>query len=355
MKRLRVGVIGLGNVAKIGHLPAYKNVKTIKVVAGAGRRKNVVDRLASDWGFKGYLDFEEMLKKEKLDIACITTGPSVSREITERVAEYGVNLLVEKPLALTLEDARAMIEKCRKEGVKLCYGETFRFFPTCRKAKDMIDEDLIGDISLLLEIFIGGRGTEHFRPKGFYPPGAPGSGGMGLTDHGIHLIDIFRWFTGSEVEWVFGRGNRAGQQTSTEFLTMKFKRGEIGQLIYNEVTYSSDMPYEGIFSWGGSFRSPEVPRWEPNPGNFRVHGTKGALRIFTYPNKMFFFSEGRQEQVRVLDKPHPGHFGLQMESFVQRILNDEEPEVTGIDGLKDLQIILAAYESFETQKIVTLN
>lgn len=353
MDKLRVGFIGLGHVAQICHLPGYRDVRIVDVVAGAELREEVLKKVSSKWDFRGYADYEKMLRKESLDIACITTGPRFSREVTERVAEHGVNVLVEKPMALSLDDAKAMIEKCEKEGVSLCYGETFRFFPTCRKAKEMIDEGLLGDLVLLLETFIGGAGPEGFQPYQIYPAGAPGSGGRGLTDHGIHLVDTFRWLTGSEVEWVFGRGIRAGQPPGTEYLTMKFRNGPIGQLIYNEATYPSDMPNEGIFSWG-PYEVEGGSRWEPHPGNFRVHGTRGALRIFTYPNKMFFFEKGKQNQIKVLDRPHPGHFGLQIESFANRLLLDEEPEVTGADGLKALQIILAAYESHETQKIVPI-
>ena len=69
---------------------------------------------------------------------------------------------------------------------------------------------------------------------------------------------------------------------------------------------------------------------------------------------MFLFNVDRQQEIRVLDRPHPGHFGLQIESFAKRIINDEEPEVTGYDGLKALQIILAGYESFESLKVVPI-
>jgi len=353
MKKLRLGLIGLGGVAQVCHLPGYREVETIAIVAGADLRKDVLMKVTTEWGFNGYTDYEKMLKKENLDIACILTPPSIRRQITEKVAEHGVNVLVEKPMALTLEDAISMIAKCEKEGVKLCYGETFRFLPTCNKAKEMIENGLLGDLSLLLETVIRGQGLAHYEPYHIYPIGAPGAGAWGLTDHGIHLVDTFRWFTGSEVDWVFGRGTRSGKPPSTEFLTMKFKTGVIGQLIYNETTYPSDMPYEGIFSWG-SYDAQGISRWEQFPGNFRVHGTKGALRIFAYPNKMFFFGEDKKQEIKVLDKPHPHHFGLQIESFAKHLIHGEDPDVTGIDGLKDLQIILAAYESFESQKIVQI-
>jgi predicted dehydrogenase len=353
MRALRVGFVGLGHVAQVCHLPGYRDVEQIEVVSGAELREDVLNRVSAEWGLKGYRDYEKMFRKEDLDIVSVTTGPRFSREITERAAEHGINVLVEKPMALTLLDAKAMIEKCEKMDVKLCYGETFRFFPTCRKAKNMIDEGHLGDLLLLLETYIGGQGIESFQHYHIYPDDAPGAGEMGLMDHGIHLVDIFRWFTGSDVEWVFGRGNRTGQPPSTEFLTIKFENGAFGQLVYNEITFPSDLPYEGMFSWGSYFAGGSST-WEPNPGNFRVHGTKGALRIFTYPNKMFFFTKNRCEQVKVQNKPHPKHFGLQIESFTQKIVDDEEPEVKGIDGLKALQVILAAYESFETKKIVPI-
>jgi len=359
MKKLRVGLIGLGGVSEV-HLEGYKEVDQIEVVAGAELQKDRLNQMVAKWGFRGYSNYEEMLDKEKLDIACVLTPPSLHREVTEKVAEYGVNVLCEKPMAVTLDDARLMIEKCEENDVKFFYGASYRFLCACRKAKDLIDEGLLGDISLLVEIFVGGRGFQNWRDLGpsRYPLGGPGGSGMGLVDHGIHLVDMFRWLTGSEAEWVVGRGNYSGGTPSPEFLTVFFKKGAVGHLLYNDATYSSEMPAEGIFSWGGSWDINGnlilEGKWEANPGNLRIHGKKGALRIFHYANKLFFFGEGKQKPVRVEDRPMPGNFALQIESFANSLLQGRYPEVTGMDGLKALQIILAAYESFETQRIVPI-
>jgi UDP-N-acetylglucosamine 3-dehydrogenase len=359
MKKLRVGLIGLGGVAEM-HLMGYKEAEQIDVVAGAELVKDRLNQMVQKWGFKGYSDYEEMLKKEDLDVACVLTPARYHREITEKVAEHGVNILCEKPMALTLEEAKSMITKCKKEGVKLCYGSTYRFLPACRKAKETIAQGALGDLFLVMEIQVGGQGLKGFRPLGFhhYPEGGPGGGGMGLIDHGIHLVDIFRWYTGSEVESVYGRGNISGQAPSTEYLTVVFKNKVVGQLLYNEATFESDMPCEGIFSWGmGWGVTGEIIQgssWEPHPGNIRVYGTDGTLRIFFYANKLFFFGKGRQQEIRVLDKPCPGNFGMQIDSFANRLLRDEDPEVTGADGLKALQVILAAYESYKTKRAISI-
>jgi predicted dehydrogenase len=278
--------------------------------------------------------------------------------VAEKAAELGVNVLCEKPLAVNLEDATAIVERCEKQGVKLCYGSSYRFLPACSKAKEMIGEGRLGEVSLLMEIFVGGQGYQNWRDLGpdHYPPGGPGGGGMGLMDHGIHLADIFRWLVGSEVDLVVGRGNYSGHPPQTEFVTMIFKSGAVGQLIYNEATYASELPSEGMFSWGGSWdvsgRLIPGGGWNPQPGSIRVHGRKGTLRVCYYANKLFFIGEGRPEQIRVMDRPMPFNFALQMESFARRLQRGLGPEATGIDGLKALQVVLAAYRSWESGRIV---
>jgi len=360
MSKLRVGLIGLGAVSEV-HLAGYKNAEHIEIVAAAEIRPGRLEHMTKEWGFAGYAVYEEMLEKENLDIACILTPASTHREVTEKVAEHGVHILCEKPMTLTLEDAQAMIDKCRKQDVKLQYGSSYRFLCACQKAKEWIDAGRLGDIMLLTEIQVGGQGPEEFHDLGphHYPPGGPGGGGMGMVDHGIHLVDIFRWFTGSEVRAVIGKGNISGETPDTEFLTMFFDGGAVGHLFYNEASFPSEMPYEGIFGWGAGWDSCGrlIPggKWNSIPGNIRVYGTRGALRIYHYPNKLFFFGKDEMTQIPVEDRPMPGNFAMQLESLAQCIIDDKEPEVTGTDGLKALQIILAAYESFDAKKITEIS
>jgi len=174
---------------------------------------------------------------------------------------------------------------------------------------------------------------------------------MGLVDHGIHLVDVFRWLTGSEVQWAVGRGNRSGAAPGSESLTMLFETGALGQLVYDETTFPSDMPGEGVFSWGGHWEDGALKLgggWDCHPGSIRAHGELGALRIYPYPNRLFLFDGKQSREIRVADRPMPANFALQMESFVERLSRDEGPEVTGEDGLKALETILAAYETSET-------
>jgi predicted dehydrogenase len=360
MKKLRVGLIGLGQISEI-HLEAYRDLKQIEIVAAAELREKRLSAMTEKWGFKGYSDYNVMLEKEDLDIICILVPARAHREIVEAVAKQKVNILCEKPLALTVEDAIAMDKTCRREKVKLCYGSSYRWLDPCKKAKKLIEEGILGKINLLFEMYVGGKGFENFQDLGdhHYPIGSPGGGGMGLMDHGIHLIDIFMWLIDNDVEYVMGRGNFSGKPPHTEFLTLIFKNEAIGQLLYNEATFSSDLPYEGMFSWGGSWDIGGDFRlegsWVNHPGNIRIHGEKGALRVYYYANKLFFFSEGIRKPIKVEDNPIPSNFTRQMESFVNHILEDTHPEVTALDGIKALKVLEAAYKSFETKKFVKIN
>jgi predicted dehydrogenase len=359
MKKLKIGLIGLGNVSEV-HLEAYKQVKQIEVVAGAEIKKNRLDQMVDKWKFKGYLNYNDMLEKEDLDIACVLVPARLHREITESIAKSSIHVFCEKPLAIKLEDANAMINICKSERVKLCYGASYRWLPACMKAKTLISEGMLGKIQLLMETSIGGGGLESFKDAGehHYPRGGPGGGMMGLVDHGIHLIDTFIWLINSKVEYVIGRGNISGQAPQTEFLTMIFEDNTVGQLVYNEATFSSDLPYEGIFSWGGSWdvegNLSLEGRWEAHPGNIRIHGEKGALRVFYYANKLFLLSDNKKQPINVIDRPMPDNFAMQMESFANSVINDEDPEVSGIDGLTALKVLHAAYKSFETKKLVKI-
>lgn len=360
MKKMRVGLVGLGGVAE-AYLKGYKEVNQIEVVAGTElhceRRKDKAEK----WKINGYCDLEEMLDKEHLDIICVLTPARSHWEVTKKVAEHGLHVLCEKPLAATVEDAEAIIETCSRNNVQLCYGATWRFLPAIRKAKEMIEQGKLGDIMLFMETYVGGTGYENFRDAGnlHYPTGGPGGGGMGLIDHGIHLIDLFAWLSDSPIKSVIGRGNISGHPPHTEYLTMILENGAVGQLVYNEATFPAEMPNEGIFSWGGSwdinYHLSLGGGWDAQPQNFRIYGTKGTLRVFHYANQLFYFGKNKQEQIRVLDRPMPSNFALQMESFVSRLIAGREPEVKGEDGLRARRVALAAYKSHETQRIIGIS
>ncbi|MEO8448316.1 MAG: Gfo/Idh/MocA family oxidoreductase [Gemmatimonadota bacterium] len=357
---LRVGLIGLGNVA-VAHLEGYRRLTQIKVVAGADVRAVRAAEIAERYGFVPYTDYRELLRREALDIVCVLSTVASHREVVEAVADRGVHILCEKPLAVKLEDADAMISRCRERGVKLFYAASYRFLPPVVKARELITEGRIGDVRLITEAFIGGHGPAGYQDMGVhhYPAGGPGGSGNGLVDHGIHLADIFPWLISSEIVGVYGRGQRSAETPIAEYMAMELKNGTVGHLIYDDATWSAELPSEGMFSWGPTWDDMAKgvgarAIWQDHPGNIRVYGTKGALRIHHYANKLFLRTATGIEQIPVAGDPMPAQFAAEMASFVGSIVTDQEPAVTGADGRRALAAVLGVYRSMETRQQVSL-
>lgn len=352
---LRVGFIGLGNVA-LAHLEGYRQLDQITVVAGADLRADRARMMADRYGFTPYTDYREMLETERLDLVAVLSTVASHREVVEAVAERRLHILCEKPLALTLDDADRMIRGCREHGVKLFYAASYRFLQPLVRARELIASGALGDVRLITETMIGSTGPAGYQDMGphHYPAGGPGGSGNGLVDHGIHLADIFPWLLGTEITAVSGRGQISGAPPVAEFMAMEFATGAVGHLIYDDATWPADLPSEGLFSWGPTWDEMargETSRsavWQQHPGNIRVFGSRGSLRIFHYANLLFLRTERGVEQIPVEGRPMPGQFAAEMASFVESIRTDREPAVTGEVGRRALAAVLGVYESMTT-------
>jgi predicted dehydrogenase len=358
-RKLRIGIIGLGGVGAV-HVEAYRDAETFELVAAAELDPAKLSTLQARYGFKPYADFNRMLRDERLDLVVVATPVATHEAVVVACAKAGAHVLCEKPLAVEVAAAKRMIAACAEAGVRLFYGASYRFLPALRQARDLIRADAIGDVLLMREQEIGGTGPDGRQIMGFahYPKGGPGGSGLGLVDHGIHLIDAFGWMADSTVATVFGRGNISGATPSTEYLLMNFRNGSLGHLLYEDSTFSSGLPAEGIFSWGSAWSlDGYIPpgRWQSAPGTIHVHGTKGALRIFHYAHALFLTDTGGTRQIELQGSPAPGHFAAQMASCVRTLAEGQPVEVPGEVGLAALEVLAAAYRSFERKQVVALD
>ena len=359
IRKLKVGIVGLGGVGTV-HLEAYRGSPAVEVAAAAEIDAAKLDAAASRHGFKPYADFHRMLAGESLDLVVVATPVATHEEVTIAAARAGRHVLCEKPLAVEAAAAKRMIAACTQAGVTLFYGATYRQLPALRRARDLIAEGAIGDVLLMREQEVGGTGPDGRQIMGFahYPKGGPGGSGFGLVDHGIHLIDAFGWLAGSTVATVFGRGNISGADPASEYLLMNFRNGALGHLLYEDSTFPTALPGEGLFSWGAGWSiDGYLPpgAWQATPGSIHVHGTKGALRIFHYAHALFLTDKDGTRQIELEGRAAPGHFTAQVESCARSILDGAPVEVPGEAGLAAREVLEAAYRSFEMKQVVTVD
>lgn len=346
---LKVGLVGFGAVAQV-HMEAYRDLSAIRVVAVADVAPMRRQLAQQQYGLRAHVSLENMLSSESLDIACVLTPTASHERCTLESARARVHVLCEKPLALSVESCERMIAGCRANGVQLCYGASYRYLPALIRAREMILAGDIGDVLLLREHAIGGTGPDNRDTLSFahYPPGSPGGSGMGLVDHGIHLIDTFAWLMNTRTQRVHGRGNISGQPQRPEYAHLEYENGALGQLTYEDGTYPTDLPHEGAFSWGGGWDvNGRVPAgsWNAQPGCIHVHGTRGALRILYYANKLYHRNGEGIRQVRVDDAPMPANFSAQMLAFAAAIRAQTTGPVPGEVGAEAVRALLQIYAS----------
>ena len=346
--RLSIGIIGLGGVAQ-AHLQAYELLNNVTIVSVCDVRADVAETIAKKYQAQAYSDYRTLLDTGGIDLALVLTPASTHREVVEAVAAAGIHVFCEKPIAVTLEDAEAMVAACKQAKVKLFYGSCYRYLPAIVKAKQLIQSGAIDDVQLMTEQLIGGHGKENYTelPPIHYPIGGPGGPGSGLVDHGVHLIDIFAWLNDSEIVSAQGQGLISGAPASSEFMVMQLANGAIGHLLYNAATYPTGLPNEGMFSGGQAWLADdsvaEAGKWETEPGSISVYGTTGSLRIFHYTNALFINTGEGPHQVQLTGRPAFGHFATQLEDCAEVIFNNRKPSVSGEDGVLALKALLQVY------------
>jgi predicted dehydrogenase len=356
-----IAIIGLGMVAE-GHISAYLELPDVKIVAVVDPRAERTRDVASKLGVPGFASCAEMLAQVRPALGVVLSTVASHRQITEQLANAGAHVLCEKPMTNNLDDALAMAQACQRNGVQFMYGSSYRFLPTVMRARELVASGEIGKVVLIEERGVTGAGVDKFTPmsNAHYPEGTPGGGGFGIVDHGIHLLDVFPWVLGSSIRRVFGRGNYTGSQMKTEFAILEHECGALGWLVYDEATVTSDMPWEGLFAKGQTWQhgigfGGDPGQWIGEAGSIRVHGTKGALRIYHYPNRLFLSLPSGTREIQVPAEAAPTHFGRQLQTFVGALRRSEMAPVGAGVGIRALSALLAIYRSAESQHWETVS
>jgi len=358
-QRKRVGIVGLGDVAR-AHWYAYSKMDQVHIVAGADPDRQARSRFEAQ-GIKTFNTLDAMIAEASVDIVCVCSAVSTHESVARKAAGAGVHVLCEKPLSDNSISAKRIVDACATAGVKLQYGSSHRFLPAVTRARELLKEGRIGDVLQIKEEMIGGSGISGYSSMDFshYPQNGPGGGPWGLVDHGIHMMDVFPWLIDGKITAAYGAGNRSGQVPKAEFAILELNDGQVtGHLIYNELTFSTTLPHEGIFGvgkgWGNEGLYAEG-YWQSDPVSIEVYGSRGSIRIFGYPNALFLAN--REGVVRIPTEPaaSPIQFTRQMEAFIRAIDEDLEPEVPGKIGVRALEVLEAVYRSAETGKKVLLS
>ncbi|MCK4340040.1 MAG: Gfo/Idh/MocA family oxidoreductase [Candidatus Cloacimonetes bacterium] len=360
--KIRFGIIGAGSIARFSHIPAIDKLQGAELVAICRRNKEKADELGKTIGVKEiYYDYEDLLKSKNIDAVIIASPNVFHKDHATAAAEAGKHVLCEKPIAINLKDAREIIEVCKKNKVKLQVGFNQRYWNQVKIAKDLLDEGCIGDVKSFYTTYR--EKWDLYQADTNFRDDINQSGGACLIDMGIHRIDMIRFFMG-EISDVFAEINHSVMPTRLDdnnWLLLKSNKGAIGSLSCDKYTPPVVNETALYGTRGTMYLSTEIFNpFQPVPLAIYVEEfTREIPEIienYVYPTKWEdFWKDKPAEKTWIPITPQKvDPYLAQIKDFCECIIEDRNPSVTGEDGIRSLEIVLAAYKSSKEKRWVSL-
>lgn len=222
IEKAKIGVIGLGGVAQLVHLPNLSKLNNAEISAVSEVKQSRLNAVSEKFGIKNqFKDYREMLEKTELDAVIIATPTSTHKDIALDCIDAGKDILIEKPMARSYAEAKVIVDAARKNKIKLMVGMNLRFRPDTMLLRSLINSGEIGSPYYVRIAWIRRQSSSEkwFTKK-------EESGGGVIIDLGIHLIDLSFWLLGyPEVDSVstknFFHNTRSVEDTSISFIKCK--------------------------------------------------------------------------------------------------------------------------------------
>lgn len=328
MSKIRFGILGCGRISS-KHVNALINIKEeAELVAVydivedlAVDKKNQYESKVEDSNVKVYKDYNEFINDENIDVVTIATISGYHAKQAIDCLNHGKHVLIEKPMALTLEDADKIIKLGREKNKKVCVSHQNRFIPAIQKLKRAIDEGRFG------KLIHGTARTLWARDDNYYKQ-APWRGtkaldGGTLMNQCIHNIDLLQWMLGGEIERLYSETDTFIRDIETEdfgAILMRFKNGAVGIVEGSVCVYPKNLEE-----------------------SLSIFGEKGTVVIKNGKIETWVFEDERDYDKTIEEEENLGHIPL-YKDFIDAINLNREPLVNGEEGKKAIEIILKAYE-----------
>lgn len=335
IRKVRYGVVGLGNIAQTAMLPAFQHAKSNSSLNALISDDPVkLKKLGRRLGIENthtYENYEECLTSGNIDAIYIATPNHTHRALAEQAAACGIHVLCEKPLAVDEASCKSMIAAAEKNRIKLMTGYRLHFETANLKAAQMAHKNEIGELKYFNSVF-----SMQVRDKKNIRLGPTQLGGGPLYDIGIYCINAARNLfraEPSEVTALAGdtgdtRFNEADEMAS---VIMRFPKGQLA-------TFS--------ISFGAA-----------DAATYDLVGSKARIRLdnaydYALPRTMQIF---KNEKVRTREFKKKDQFAAELSYFSDCILKNRTPEPSGGEGLADVRVIEAIQKSIDTRQTVRLS
>jgi predicted dehydrogenase len=250
---LKVAIVGLGHLHPRLYMGLFKTLSSVRVTAVVEKDAKLRNPFCTDFGVTGYSDLKQMLAADKPDIAAIFLPHADCPDAAAQCAAAGIHLMVEKPMAATVEGAQKIVKAARRAGVKLTTGYCWRLHPAAREFKRIVSSGVLGRIVGGDGRCAAGRLTRYIEGNSAWMLERKRSGGGPMYNLGVHWIDLFRWILEDQVVAVSGRNMKINTEYDIEdnsFAHLRFSKGtivalDISYTVPDSFPYSRDLYCRG--------------------------------------------------------------------------------------------------------------
>lgn len=313
---MKAAVIGVGNMGK-HHARVYSQIKDCRLVAIVDSNEAIGNEIAKKYNCNFYRTHEELLKKEKPDAISVCVPTSMHYKIASDIIKSDISVLIEKPIASTLEQAAELVRLAKKNNVKLMVGHLERFNPAVQKLKQIVKAGELGEITSLLA-----------RRVGLFPPQIKDMDVV--IDLAVHDIDIFNYLLEMQPTEVFSNSGKA-IGTREDYAGILLKYNGINGLI--EVNWITPVKIR-LLNITGTKGYAELNYVTQDLIVHESNYEKGHDQFGDFVVK---FGEPKKREISI-EKEEP--LKLEIRHFLESIKNNTEPLTNGEEAIKTLGIAL---------------
>jgi predicted dehydrogenase len=335
---MRIAVVGAGQFGR-KHIDAVRKAPMCTLAAVADPVQ------AADFGVPHYALYTEMLEREKPDGVIIATPNALHVSVGLACVARGIPMLVEKPVADTVDASRRLVDAAERARVPLLVGHHRRHNPIIEKARELVQGGALGRLAAVAALWLVQKPAEYYDVGWRREPG-----GGPLLINLIHDIDDLRYICGEivEVRAMTSNAVRGFAVEDSAVVTLRFANGALGT-----ATVSDAVPAP----WSWELASGENPAYPQQPENcYWFSGTAGSLalprlELWSYGERKGWHAPLEREQLQVVPADPQAR---QLQHFCRVIRGEEAPRSSGADATRTLAVIAAVHEAARTGKAVQL-
>lgn len=328
MAKLKFGIIGCGRISA-RHIEAIINnrdnaelVALYDIVEElAIEKKNMYQEKIEDSKVKVYKDYEDFLKDENIDVVAIATISGYHAEQAIDSLKHDKHVLIEKPIALNIEDIDRIIALGKEKNKKVGVAHVNRFMPAAQKLRQAIEEGRFGKLVHGTARTLWARDDQYFKQAPWR--GTKALDGGVLMNQCLHNIDLLQWMLGGQIERQYSETDTYIKNIETEdfgAILMRFKNGAVGIVEGSVNVYPKNLEE-----------------------SLSIFGEKGTVVIKNRKIETWQFEDERDYDYIEEKEEDIGHTAL-YKDYIEAIKEDREPLVNGEEGRKVVGLILKAYE-----------